>query len=77
VALYLQQDDGGSQLSALVSQPMAGRLKVLQGDETLLDENWTAVPDVPGQWELPAAAGSLTIQFLDGQDNILLAYQSN
>lgn len=77
VAFHLQQDNGLSRLSALVAQPAEGRLRALSNGQTLLDDRWAASPDEPLQWELPAAAGPVTIQFLDHQGQVLLDYLSN
>jgi hypothetical protein len=76
VAFYLQQKEGTYWLSALVSHPLEGRLSVTDDKENLLlDERWTAVPQEPLQWEFLAAEEPVAIQFLDGQDRILLDYE--
>ncbi len=65
---------GQRQLSLLVARPQQGRLMILAGDKTVLDEPFTADPASPLRWNLPATASPVRVKILDKTDRLLLDY---
>jgi len=70
IALNLEAE----QLSLLVAHPLQGRLQVLAGAESLIDETFTADPTAPLRWNIPATGKQTQVTILDMNDTVLLDY---
>ena len=74
VAIHVVPEGEESTLTALVAQPIQGRLEVSTGETVLLQEPFLANPNAPVRWSIPATDTPLTIQFFDAEDTPLLRY---
>jgi hypothetical protein len=73
-AIYLSQSEDIYRLSALVSRPEHGTLKVQAGDTTIFTASFTGDPMVPLQWEFAATDATVRVQLTDDSGNVLLDY---
>ncbi len=75
-AIHLQQSGTDYTLSALLSRPVSGRLRVMTAaGETLLNQPFDGEPQQPLTWQFDAAAAPLSIEFTDSSGSLLLNYE--
>ncbi len=74
VAIFLAHGTDAHRLSISLSHPRQGELTILAGEESLLSESFSARPNEPLQWTLPASDGPIRIQITDQRGRTLLDY---
>ena len=77
VAIHLNQHGDTYSLSALVSQPTQGNVRVLAAETPLLAETFSGNPATPLQWKFTAAEGPTDIYFTDNNGVVMLEYRVN
>jgi hypothetical protein len=73
-ALFAATKGDSLHLSLLLSHPGQGTIKILAGETAILTKPFTATPDTPWQWTLPAPGQPIHIRVDNQNGEILLDY---
>jgi hypothetical protein len=72
-AIFVSQDNNDYNLALMVAYPLAGTLRVLAGNKTILTKPFRTSPSTPLHWEF-VTDEPITIQITDNPGNIILEY---